>query len=108
MLEDRTQFDGCTDEAIGFDGYNGDLTGDVTATLGTNCGMSTGRNGIIQPPPVGIDSKHACTTGEVANTLGTTCGSSTGRNGVMQLMAFAQNQRDEVRDLHDVAGALGS
>ena len=108
MLEDRSQFDGCTDEAIGFDGYNGDLTGDVTATLGTNCGMSTGRNGVIQPPPVGIDSKHACTIGEVANTLSTTCGSSTGRNGVMQPIAFAQNQRDEVRDLHDVAGALGS
>ena len=56
------------DEAIeGFDGYNGDLTGDVAATLGVNCGMSTGRNGI---------------------------------------MAFAANQRDEVRDLRDVAGAL--
>lgn len=58
------------DEAAeGFDGYNGDLTGDVAATLGVNCGMSTGRNGI---------------------------------------MAFAANQRDEVRDLHDVAGALGA
>ena len=56
------------DEAVeGFDGYNGDLTGDVAATLGVNCGMSTGRNGI---------------------------------------MAFAANQRDEVRDLHDIAGAL--
>ena len=56
------------DEAVeGFDGYNGDLTGDVVATLGVNCGMSTGRNGV---------------------------------------MAFAANQRDEVRDLHDVAGAL--
>ena len=51
----------------GFDGYNGDLTGDVASTLGVNCGMSTGRNGI---------------------------------------MAFAANQRDEVRDLHDIAGAL--
>lgn len=30
-----------------FDGYNGDLTGDVSATLGVNCGMSTGRNGIV-------------------------------------------------------------
>ena len=56
------------DEAVeGFDGFNGDLTGDVAATLGVNCGMSTGRNGI---------------------------------------MAFAANQRDEVRDLHNVAGAL--
>ena len=58
------------DEAAeGFDGYNGDLTSDVAATLGVNCGMSTGRNGV---------------------------------------MAFAANQRDEVRDLHDVAGALGA
>ena len=55
--------------AEGFDGYNGDLTGDVAATLGVNCGMSTGRNGV---------------------------------------MAFAANQRDEVRDLHDFAGALGA
>ena len=58
------------DEAVeGFDGYNGDLTGDVAATLGVNCGMSTGRNGV---------------------------------------MAVAANQRDEVRDLHDLAGALGA
>ena len=58
------------DDAVeGFDGYNGDLTGDVAATLGVNCGMSTGRNGV---------------------------------------MAFAANQRDEVRDLHDIAGALGA
>jgi len=33
--------------ASGFDGYNGDLTGDVSSTLGVNCGMSTGRNGIV-------------------------------------------------------------
>lgn len=34
-------------DATGFDGYNGQLTGDVSATLGVNCGMSTGRNGIV-------------------------------------------------------------
>ena len=33
--------------AIGFDGYNADITGDKSATLGVNCGMSTGRNGVI-------------------------------------------------------------
>ena len=33
--------------ATGFDGYNGSLTDDTTATLGVNCGMSTGRNGIV-------------------------------------------------------------
>ena len=64
--------DDAADEVVGFDGYNGDLTGGVTATLGTNCGMSTGRNGIMNP------------------------------------IAFAANQRDEVRDLHDVAGALSA
>ena len=32
----------------GFDGYNGALTGDVSATLGVNCGISTGRNGVIE------------------------------------------------------------
>lgn len=33
--------------ATGFDGYNGELTGDVSSTLGVNSGMSTGRNGIV-------------------------------------------------------------
>lgn len=33
--------------ASGFDGYNGSLTRNVSATLGVNCGMSTGRNGIV-------------------------------------------------------------
>lgn len=40
-----------------------------------------------------------------SGTLGVNFGMSTGRNGVM---AFAVNQRDEVRDLRDVAGALGA
>ena len=97
-----------SESPIGFDGYNGDLTGEVSSTLGTNCGMSSGRNGVIQPFAVGIDSKHACATGDVALTLSTTCGSSTGRNGVFLPLAFAQNQRDEVRDLRDVAGALAA
>ena len=63
-----------TGEAIGVDGYNGDLTEQVAATLGTNCGMSTGRNGVMLPPAA--------------------------------VVAFAANQRDEVRDLHDLTGAL--
>lgn len=33
--------------ATGFDGYNGCLTGEVSSTIGVNCGMSSGRNGII-------------------------------------------------------------
>ena len=31
----------------GFDGYNGYLTGNVSSTIGENCGMSTGRNGVV-------------------------------------------------------------
>ena len=33
--------------AAGFDGYNGSLTEETASTLGVNCGMSTGRNGIV-------------------------------------------------------------
>ena len=33
--------------ATGYDGYNGSLTDEVSSTLGVNCGMSTGRNGIV-------------------------------------------------------------
>lgn len=32
--------------AAGFDGYNGELTGNISATLGENCGLSSGRNGV--------------------------------------------------------------
>ena len=34
-------------EAQGIDGYNAALTGDKAATLGVNCGMSSGRNGVL-------------------------------------------------------------
>ena len=34
-------------ECIGFDGYNATI-GNVVSTLGVNCGMSTGRNGVIE------------------------------------------------------------
>ena len=33
---------------------------------------------------------------------------STDQNGLLRPIAFAANQRDEIRDLHDVAGALGA
>lgn len=39
-------FTPCTG-AASFDGYNGSLTDDTSATIGVNCGMSTGRNGIV-------------------------------------------------------------
>lgn len=33
--------------ATGYDGYNGCLTDETAATLGVNCGISTGRNGVV-------------------------------------------------------------
>ena len=41
---------GCNGVAYisGFDGYNGGLTGDVASTIGINCGMSTGRSGVME------------------------------------------------------------
>lgn len=39
----------CIVNAIGLDGYNSTDTGDTAATLGVNCGMSTGRNGVCIP-----------------------------------------------------------
>ena len=40
--------DGAGTAGAGIDGYNAQLTGGVAATLGTNCGMSTGRNGVLE------------------------------------------------------------
>ena len=55
---------------------------------------------------VGYDPHAGAISGEVSPTLGINCGMSTGRNGILKLMAFTQNQRDEVRDLNEIAGAL--
>ena len=51
-----------------------------------------------------VGQSFSLTDNEAANQC-INCGMSTGRNGVM---AFAANQRDEVRNLHDVAGALNA
>jgi len=43
--------------AVGIDGYNAAVTDDTAATLGVNCGMSTGRNGILQT--AGFSTEHS-------------------------------------------------
>ena len=43
--------------AAGFDGYNAAATDDTAATLGVNCGMSTGRNGVLQA--AGFSTEHS-------------------------------------------------
>ena len=54
-------FENCTG-ASGYDGYNGQLTDDVSSTLGVNCGMSTGRNGVVENVAYGIN-RSAMTSG---------------------------------------------
>ena len=43
--------------AVGIDGYNAAVTDDTVATLGVNCGMSTGRNGVLQA--AGFSTEHS-------------------------------------------------
>ena len=38
-------------QPVGADPYNGEVTGDKAATLGVNCGMSSGRNGVVTLEP---------------------------------------------------------
>lgn len=56
-------------EAIGFDGYNGVTTGDKEATLGVNCGLTTGRNGVLVKNAIGVDLYNQSLTGGVSKTL---------------------------------------
>ena|GEM_PF-2083856 len=58
-------------EFAGFDGYNGEVTGKQTATLGVNCGMSTGRNGVL----------HTALHPEIAPTLTASAGGTSRPGG---------------------------
>ena len=51
-------------DCIGFDGYNGDLTGNKSSTLGINCGFTTGRNGVIVYSIDQGGGKSACNVSE--------------------------------------------
>ena len=103
VLETRTNVEG-------LDGYNNSLTGDKAATLGVNCGMSTGRNGVL------VTAGFKAGQGAKAGGLGwqeeivpTLTGVPSGTNQIPTVCtAFAQNQRNEVRDLKGVAGALAA
>ena len=74
-------------EAVGFDGYNSTDTGDKVATLGVNCGMSTGRNGVCVPYTLKIRSGCAVDS----------AGKSAGKGALIQTdkaatLAVAQDQ----------------
>lgn len=95
--------------AIGFDGYNGNLTGEVSSTLGVNCGMSTGRNGVIAPVAFAANqvnggprrAQRSGSYGERSRSEMSELPPSGGSEGYGAC-------GDAVRDLHDVAGTLGA
>ncbi len=60
--------------AVGIDGYNADVTGDKAATLGVNCGMSTGRNGVIYAVDQGGGKSSANVSENLSPTLTCTHG----------------------------------
>ena len=81
-----------TGEAVeGIDGYNGCLTGDVSSCLGVNCGMSTGRNGVI-------------TLIERAGRPGGGKGILVGDNGITHCLNTVKN--DDVCVLNDQGGSF--
>jgi len=96
--------------AEGLDGYNNTLTEAQAATLGVNCGMSTGRNGVLIAAGFkagqGVKAKGIGWQEEVVPTL---TGVPSGTNQVPAVCtAFTQNQRNEVRDLRGKVGALAA
>ena len=174
-------------EAVALDGYNSTVS-DKAATLGINCGMSTGRNGIVLNDqggkvmevtenvvsalraeahnhlPIVVENQPTdcrvrltedavfqtltarCGTGGnnvplvmeqpeaeafnisslhsrgmqsdnpnvgfsrtgISRTLDTNGGNPNSNQGGIAIVAFTQNQRNEVRDLHGKAGALAA
>ena len=58
--------------AIGTDCYNGSLTGDIAATMGTP-GSSVGASGptvmVQQPVALGVDLQNSCFSGNISVTL---------------------------------------
>lgn len=54
-------------QAYAIDGYNAQVTGDVAATMGVNCGITTGRNGVIEA--YAIDCRNATINPDVNGTL---------------------------------------
>jgi len=58
-----------TINSSGIDGYNGCLTGDKSSTIGVNCGISTGRNGVMIFPDTGQFLFHSIPLSNIASTL---------------------------------------
>lgn len=79
----------------GVDGYNATLTGDKSATLGVNCGVSTGRNGVayaIDNHPQ--DSRVKLSEDNVVQTLSGKMGTGGGNTPII-LECYSQDAYDK-------------
>ncbi len=99
---------------IGFDGYNAKLTDDKSATLATNNDQT-----LFVPAVFGICSKDSNAMksdnpnsgfykADTTRTLDANGGNPSCNQGGMAVVAFAQNQRNEVRDLGTKAGCISA
>lgn len=80
--------------ATGFDGYNGTLTNDVSSTIGTNCGISTGRNGVISFQPGALKRLGRAPKEELTDTI--TANSGDNRMAVV-IENHGQDSRYKIR-----------
>lgn len=80
--------------ATGFDGYNGALTNDVSSTIGTNCGISTGRNGVISFQPRALKRLGRVPKEELTDTI--TANSGDNRMAVV-IENHGQDSRYKIR-----------
>ena len=70
--------EGARPAGVGFDGYNGSVTEDKSATLGVNCGMSTGRNGVLAVENHPADSRVTLSDDGKVQTLTSRMGTGGG------------------------------
>lgn len=74
------------DDSIGVDLYNTEITGDITSTLGVNCGMSHGRQGILCYDIGEARLRTPSEYEDVSPTLSARCG--TGGNNTPAVITF--------------------
>lgn len=105
---DRAEADDC--EGIGI---NGEVAATLDASYYKGCGMRQGieREVVVQPIAYTLKIRSGCEGGGKGALIQEGKSATLATNNdqyLFQPIAFAQNQRDEVRDLKDKAGALAA
>jgi len=90
--------------SFGADQYNLEITGDVVSTLGVNCGMSHGRQSVIENEVYALDSKSSnsmkssnpnsgCHKTEVSKTLDTTVPEPSKNQGGIAIVEIEKDEK---------------